>query len=92
MAKELFRQNDNIVLENTIGNYLIFSNLYMQKKLLFKIKKQSFLVLDKFGRVRLSLESGHLINGHSQEISKNLSDLLTRLFYEFKSLSSNLFD
>ena len=38
MAKELFRQNDNIVLENTIGNYLIFSNLYMQKKLLFKIR------------------------------------------------------
>ena len=86
MAKELFRQNDNIVLENTIGNYLIFSNLYMQKKLLFKIKKQSFLVLDKFGRVRLSLESGHLINGHSQEISKNLSDLLTHY-----STNSSLF-
>jgi N-methylhydantoinase A len=78
MAKELFRQNDNIVLESTIGNYLIFSNLHLQKKLLFKIKKQSILVMDKFGRVRLSLESGHLINGHSQEISKNLSTLLTR--------------
>src|SRR5919107_2117023 len=85
-AKELFRKSDNIVLENTIGNYLIFSNLQLQKKLLFQIPKKSFLVLDKFGRVKLSLESGHLINGHSQEISKNLSNLLNRF-----SSNSSLF-
>ena len=44
------------------------------------------MVLDKFGRVRLSLESGHLIKGHSQEISKSLSELLTRY-----STNSSLF-
>jgi hypothetical protein len=45
---------------------------------LFKIKKNSILVLDKFGRVRLSLENGKLINGNSKEINKNLHSLLSK--------------
>ncbi|MBA3749839.1 MAG: methylhydantoinase, partial [Nitrosopumilus sp.] len=77
-ASELFRQSGDIVLENAIGNYYIFSNSYQQKKLLFKTKKQSILVLDKFGRVRLSLDTGKLINGHSKEISENLLSILSR--------------
>jgi len=77
-ASEIFRQSGDIVLENTIGNYYIFSNSYQQKKLLFKTKKQSILVLDKFGRVRLSLDTGKLINGHSKEISESLSSILSR--------------
>ena len=76
-ASELFKQNGNIVLENTIGNYHIFSNSYLQKKLLFKIKKQSILVLDKFGRLRLSLDSGKLVNGYSKEISEDLPTILS---------------
>ncbi|HYO06662.1 MAG TPA: hypothetical protein VER14_06740, partial [Phototrophicaceae bacterium] len=35
--------------------------------------------LDKFGRVRLSLDSGKLINGHSKELSENLLPLLSGL-------------
>ena len=77
-ANELFRQSGNIVLENTIGNYYVFSNSYLHKKFLFKIKKQSILVLDKFGRVRLSLEKGKLIKGYSNDISENLPSILSK--------------
>ena len=77
-ANELFRQSGNIVLENTIGNYYVFSNSYLHKKFLFKIKKQSILVLDKFGRVRLSLDKGKLIKGYSNDISENLPSILSK--------------
>jgi N-methylhydantoinase A/oxoprolinase/acetone carboxylase beta subunit len=77
-ANELFRQSGNIVLENTIGNYHVFSNSYLHKKFLFKTKKQSILVLDKFGRVRLSLDKGKLINGYSKDISENLPSILSQ--------------
>ncbi|MBA3978245.1 MAG: methylhydantoinase [Nitrosopumilus sp.] len=76
-ATELFRQNGNVVLESTIGNYYVFSNSYLLKKFLFKTKKQSILVLDKFGRVRLSLDSGKLVNGYSKELSENLLQILS---------------
>jgi N-methylhydantoinase A/oxoprolinase/acetone carboxylase beta subunit len=77
-ANELFGQSGNIVLENTIGNYHVFSNSYLHKKFLFKTKKQSILVLDKFGRVRLSLDKGKLINGYSKDISENLPSILSQ--------------
>jgi N-methylhydantoinase A len=77
-ANELFRQSGNIVLENTIGNFYVFSNSYLHKKFLLKIKKQSILVLDKFGRVRLSLDKGKLIKGYSNDISENLPSILSK--------------
>ncbi len=89
-ANELFRQNGNIVLESNIGNYYVFSNSYVQKKFLFKTKKQSILVLDKFGRVRLSLDSGKLINGHSKELSENLLPLLSGLSSSSSGLSPQI--
>lgn len=89
-ANELFRKNGNIVLESNIGNYYVFSNSYVQKKLLFKTKKQSILVLDKFGRVRLSLDSGKLINGHSKELSENLLPLLSGLSSSSSGLSPQI--
>ena len=78
-ANELFRQNGNVVLEVTIGNYYVFSNSYWQKKLLFKTKKQSIIVLDKYGRVRLSLDNGKLINGYSKDLYEKLSSILSGL-------------
>jgi N-methylhydantoinase A/oxoprolinase/acetone carboxylase beta subunit len=78
-ANELFRQNGNVVLEVTIGNYYVFSNSYWQKKLLFKTKKQSIIVLDKHGRVRLSLDSGKLINGYSKDLYEKMSSILSGL-------------
>ena len=62
----------------------------MQKKFLFKTKKQSILVLDKFGRVRLSLDSGKLINGHSKELSENLLPLLSGLSSSSSGLSPQI--
>jgi N-methylhydantoinase A/oxoprolinase/acetone carboxylase beta subunit len=78
-ANELFRQNGTVVLEVNIGNYYIFSNSYLQKKLLFKTKKQSIIVLDKYGRVRLSLDNGKLINGYSKDLYEKLSSILSGL-------------
>ncbi|MDQ4074058.1 MAG: methylhydantoinase, partial [Thermoproteota archaeon] len=77
IANDLFRSSGKVSLEHVIGNYYVFSSIYQQKKLLFKVKRNSILVLDKFGRVRLSLDSGKLINGHSKDISENLQSLLS---------------
>jgi N-methylhydantoinase A len=78
IANDLFRSGGKVSLEHVIGNYYVFSNSYQQKKLLFKVKKNSILVLDKFGRVRLSLDSGKIINGHSKDINENLHNLLSK--------------
>ncbi len=77
IASGLIIQSNKVVLEHSIGNYYIFSNAYQQKKLLFKIKKQSILVLDKFGKLRLSLDNGKIIKGDSSEISKEISNIVT---------------
>lgn len=77
IAHNLFKQNGNIILEHNLGNYYIFSNTFEQKKLLFKVKKRSILVLDKFGRVRLSLDNGKIIKNHSSEILNNLTSILS---------------
>jgi N-methylhydantoinase A len=77
IANELSESKENVILEHKIGNYYIFSNTYQQKKLLFKIKKQSVIVLDKFGRLRLSLDNGKIIKGNSEELSNNLPKVLS---------------
>jgi N-methylhydantoinase A len=78
IARELNKQSEKVVLEHEIGNYYIFTNVYQQKKLLFKIEKQSILVLDKFGKLRLSLDNGKIIKGNSVQISENLPDILSK--------------
>ena len=77
IANGLIIQSNKVILEHNVGNYHIFSNAYQQKKLLFKIKKQSILVLDKFGKLRLSLDNGKIIRGNSEEISKEISNIVT---------------
>ncbi|MGN6629283.1 MAG: hydantoinase/oxoprolinase family protein, partial [Candidatus Nitrosocosmicus sp.] len=79
IANELCNTKENVILEHTVGNYYIFSNIYQQKKLLFKTKKQSIIVLDKFGRVRVSIDNGKIIPGKSEQLSKNLPDILSNL-------------
>ncbi|MGN6349054.1 MAG: hydantoinase/oxoprolinase family protein [Candidatus Nitrosocosmicus sp.] len=79
IANELCNTKENVILEHTVGNYYIFSNIYQQKKLLFKTKKQSIIVLDKFGRVRVSIDNGKIIQGNSEQLSKNLPDILSNL-------------
>ena len=77
IANELTNSKENLILEHKIGNYYIFSNTYLQKRLLFKIKKQSILVLDKFGRLRLSLDDGKIVKGNSKELSNNLPKVIS---------------
>lgn len=88
-AKNLFRNSGDITLVYKLGNYCIFTNTYQQKKLLFKIKKQSILVLDKFGRVRLSLDNGKLIHDFSTKMSTNLPSIISR-FSSDSDLSPNV--
>jgi hypothetical protein len=79
IANELYSTKENVTLEHTVGNYYIFSNTYQQKKLLFKTKRQSVIVLDKFGRLRVSIDNGKIIKGNSEQLSKSLPDILANL-------------
>lgn len=76
-ATDLFKQNGSIILSHELENYYIFTNSYVQKKFFLKTKKQSILVLDKFGRVRLSVENGDLVYDYSRKISLNLQSILS---------------
>ena len=72
IAKDLFQLVGNISLEYSLGSYRIFTNSYRQRKLFFNANKRSILVLDKFGRVRLSLDNGKIISSSSSQLSKDL--------------------
>jgi N-methylhydantoinase A len=86
IANELCNTKENVILEHTVGNYYIFSNIYQQKKLLFKTKKQSIIVLDKFGRVRVSIDNGKIIQGNSEQLKKS-----ARYIVKFKPRFKYLF-
>lgn len=78
IARDLFRFRENISLKYKLGNYYIFTNSYKHKKLFFNTNKQSILVLDKYGRVRLSLENGKLIHNSSTKLTADLPSIISR--------------
>lgn len=88
IARDLFRITGVISLEFRLGNYCIYTNSYKQKKLFFNTIRQSILVLDKFGRVRLSLDNGHIINGSSFQLSEDLPSIVSK--FSSSDLSPNI--
>lgn len=88
IAKDLFQTTGNISLEFRLGNYCIYTNSYKQKKLFFNTNKQSILVLDKFGRVRLSLDNGKIINGLSSQLREDLPSIVSK--FSSSDLSPNI--
>jgi N-methylhydantoinase A/oxoprolinase/acetone carboxylase beta subunit len=88
IAKDLFQTTGDISLEFRLGNYCIYTNSYKQKKLFFNANKQSILVLDKFGRVRLSLDNGKIINGLSSQLRDDLPSIISK--FSSSDLSPNI--
>lgn len=78
IAKDLFQYHGNVSLEHKLGNYYIFTNSYKRKKLFFNTNKQSILVLDKYGRVRLSLDNGKLIHSSATILTTDLPSIISK--------------
>jgi hypothetical protein len=49
-----------------------------KKKLFLKSKRQPVLVLDKYGRVRLSLDNATIINGSPDEVADKVTTALNQ--------------
>jgi hypothetical protein len=59
-------------------NYHVFACEMYKRKLFLKSRKQSVLVMDKFGRVRLSIENAVIFNGSPKEVADKIDLLLLR--------------
>src|ERR671924_1256593 len=76
LACELFGVNEGVKCVFDTDNYHIFA-CEMNKKMLFlKSKKQPVLVLDKYGRVRLSVENATIFTGSPQQVADRVDSFL----------------
>jgi len=71
LACELFGINTDIHRVFDMKNYYIFACEIHKKKLFLKSHRQAVLVLDRHGKVRLSIENGLIYNGDPEEVGKN---------------------
>jgi N-methylhydantoinase A len=78
LACELFGINDNSVQRiYNMKNYRVFACEIRKKKLFLKSRKHPALVLDKYGRVRLSIDNATIFNGSPQEVGDKIDHILT---------------
>jgi N-methylhydantoinase A len=76
LACELFGMHEGVKCIFDTNNYHIFA-CEMNKKMLFlKSKKQPVLVLDKYGRVRLSVENAAIFTGSPEQVADRIESLL----------------
>lgn len=82
IACELFGIND---LEKSkakrifdINNYHVFVCEIERRKIFLKSKKQSLLVLDKYGRVRLFIDNAAIFTGRKEEVSEKVKTILSK--------------
>lgn len=78
LARELFGISEGVQRIFTMKNYHVFSCELNKKKLFMKSKKQPVLVLDRFGRVRLSVDNAAIINGAPDTVADQLETLLRK--------------
>jgi N-methylhydantoinase A len=88
LACELFGISDREQNHTTkrifdMNNYHVFACEMESKKLFLKSKKQSLLVLDKYGRIKLSIDSAAIFSGRKEEVAEKIESLL------FKSNNRN---
>lgn len=85
LACELFGINDGIRRVYDMKNYYVFTCKTQKKKLFLKSHRQAILVLDKYGKVRLSVENGEIYTGSPQELSETFFDHLKEYINGAKS-------
>jgi N-methylhydantoinase A/oxoprolinase/acetone carboxylase beta subunit len=76
LACELFGVNEGVQRIFDMKNYHIFACEVSKKKLFLKSKKQPVLVLDKYGRVRLSVENAAIFNGSPDTVADSVDMVL----------------
>jgi N-methylhydantoinase A/oxoprolinase/acetone carboxylase beta subunit len=88
LACELFGIHDGVKCIFDTNNYHIFA-CEMNKKMLFlKSKKQQrVLVLDKYGRVRLSVENASILTGSPEQVADRIKSLLRQHAMSGKDLA-----
>ena len=62
-----------------MSKYYVFACEIEKKKLFLKSKKQSLLVLDKYGRVKLSVDNAAVFSGKKEEVAEKIKSILFRL-------------
>ncbi|HEU0046552.1 MAG TPA: methylhydantoinase, partial [Nitrososphaera sp.] len=70
-----------------IKNYHIFACEMSKKKLFLKSKRQPVLVLDKYGRVRLSVDNAAIFNGSPEQVASEIENLLKQGSADGKDLA-----
>jgi N-methylhydantoinase A len=88
LACELFGINDGVRCILDTDNYHIFA-CEMNKKMLFlkSKKQQQVLVLDKYGRVRLSVENASIFTGSPEQVADRIKSLLRQHAMSGKDLA-----
>lgn len=76
LACELFGINEGVQRVFDMKNYHIFACEMSKKKLFLKSRKQPVLVLDKYGRVRLSVQNAAIFNGSPEEVADRIDSFL----------------
>lgn len=78
LACELFGINEGVQRIFDMKNYHIFACELSKKKLFLKSKRQPVLVLDKYGRVRLSVDNAAIFNGSPEEVASQIEAVLKK--------------
>lgn len=88
LACELFGINEGVRCILDTDNYHIFS-CEMNKKMLFlkSKKQQQVLVLDKYGRVRLSVENASIFTGSPEQVADRIKSFLRQQAMSGKELA-----
>ncbi len=76
LACELFGVNHGVQRIFDMKNYHIFACEMSKKKLFLKSKKQPVLVLDRYGRVRLSVDNAAIFNGAPDHVADRVDEFL----------------
>ena len=76
LACELFGINEGVQRVFDMKNYHIFACEMSKKKLFLKSRKQPVLVLDRYGRVRLSVQNAAIFNGSPEEVADRVDSFL----------------
>jgi N-methylhydantoinase A/oxoprolinase/acetone carboxylase beta subunit len=78
LACELFGINEGVQRIFDMKNYHIFACELSKRKLFLKSRKQPVLVLDKYGRVRLSVDNAAILNGTPDEVASEVEAILKK--------------
>jgi N-methylhydantoinase A/oxoprolinase/acetone carboxylase beta subunit len=78
LACELFGIAEGVQRIFDMKNYHIFACETSKRKLFLKARRQPVLVLDRYGRVRLSVDNAAIFNGTPDQVADSVDDLLQK--------------